>query len=153
MFLWVCIPAVLTCVLKNGRSACLQIVSQNRLAPIRRYAGAWPGGGTYADTPIPRSGQEIRRYAGTPIRRYADPGRKYADTPIQEQIRRYADTPIQEANTPIRRSGQGGWHGVSVYRCIGAGPPPPLPPPLPLPFPLPFPLPPPPPPPSPPSRR
>ena len=37
-------------------SACLQIVSQNRLAPIRRYAGAWPGGGTYADTPIRRSG-------------------------------------------------------------------------------------------------
>ena len=40
------------------------------------------------------------------IRRYADTGRKYADTPI----RRYA-------GTPIRRSGQGGYIGVSVYRC------------------------------------
>ena len=75
-------------------------------------------------TPIRRSGQGIRRYAGTPVRRYADPGRKYADTPI----RRYADTPIRAGNTPIRRyagtpirrSGQGGYIGVSVYRCIGA---------------------------------
>ena len=78
----------------------------------------------YPDTPIRAGNTPIRRYAGTPVRRYADPGRKYADTPI----RRYADTPIRAGNTPIRRyagtpirrSGQGGYIGVSVYRCIGA---------------------------------
>ena len=107
--------------------ACLQIVSQNRLAPIRRYAGAWPGG---AHTPIRRYPDPGRKYADTPIRRYADTPIRAGNTPIRRYRSKYADTPIQEANTPIRRSGQGGWHGVSVYRC---GPPPPSPPPPPAP--------------------
>ena len=48
------------------------------------------------------------------VRRHADPRGKYADTLIRrsgQEIRRYA-------GTPIRRSGQGGYIGVSVYRCI-----------------------------------
>ena len=55
---------------------------------VRRHAHPR---GKYADTPIRRSGQEIRRYADTPVRRYAD--------------------------TPIRAGREYRCIGVSVYRC------------------------------------
>ena len=73
------------------------------LTPIRAYAGT-----PLADMPVRGKNTPIRP-ENTPIRRYADPG---ANTPI----RRYADPGGKYAETPIRRSGQGGGHGVSVYR-------------------------------------
>ena len=71
--------------------------------------------GKYADMPIRRSGQEIRRYADTPVRRYADTPIHEANTPI----RRYADPGRKYADTPVRRYADPGREGISVYRCIG----------------------------------
>ena len=104
--------------------------------PIRRRMARRGHIRRYADTTVGGLGwlTPIRAYAGTPL---ADMPVRGKNTPIRRSRSKYADTPIQEANTPIRRYADLGREDGTVYRCIGAGPPPPPAPPFPPPFPPP----------------